>query len=246
MNILFVLIIFGMSLGVLFLAGSVWLRLKYPRGYVTPPRQFTQKLYSLVDLVDEVLTSHGIPYWAAGGTLIGAVRSGDLIPWDDDVDICIPIEYAAELEFALQDLHQCELELHSYSFGKKIGYQEDPLEADRAPSAWVYFWRVFIRSNYPYIDIFFMESNGNAMQYVSEIWRARSPRESLIYQCEVFPLRRYPFGPISLNGPAQAEAYLTRAFGEWHIGQVEMGHHIPRIYHALALFMRHTIPADEI
>ena len=37
--------------------------------------------------IDRICTSHRIPYYVAAGTLLGAVRSGEFIPWDDDIDI---------------------------------------------------------------------------------------------------------------------------------------------------------------
>ena len=48
-----------------------------------------QQVYLLKLLleIDDICTRHGIEYLLASGTLIGAVRHGGFIPWDDDADI---------------------------------------------------------------------------------------------------------------------------------------------------------------
>lgn len=38
---------------------------------------------------DSLCREHDITYWAIGGTLLGAVRHGTMIPWDDDIDVAI-------------------------------------------------------------------------------------------------------------------------------------------------------------
>lgn len=54
--------------------------------------EMQEQLLLQLRIVDEVCREHGLRYWLDGGTLIGAMRHGQPIPWDDDMDICVPKE----------------------------------------------------------------------------------------------------------------------------------------------------------
>ena len=46
----------------------------------------------MMDFIDHICKKHGLRWWLYAGTLLGAIRHGGFIPWDDDVDINMPRE----------------------------------------------------------------------------------------------------------------------------------------------------------
>ncbi len=43
----------------------------------------------VLQVIDKICKKYNIPYFAEWGTLLGTVRHGGFIPWDDDMDICM-------------------------------------------------------------------------------------------------------------------------------------------------------------
>ena len=49
-----------------------------------------QVLLGILDDVIQICAEHGLKFILIGGSAIGALRSGGIIPWDDDIDIAMP------------------------------------------------------------------------------------------------------------------------------------------------------------
>ena len=48
-----------------------------------------RRIYSLGRTIQSIFDRNDIFYWTSGGTTLGLVRHKGLIPWDDDLDLCV-------------------------------------------------------------------------------------------------------------------------------------------------------------
>ena len=57
---------------------------------ITDIKELRQIQMGILDHLHQFCTSHQIKYSLAFGTMLGAIRHKGYIPWDDDIDICMP------------------------------------------------------------------------------------------------------------------------------------------------------------
>lgn len=79
-------------------------------GEGTPLRKVQLRILDILVEVDGICRKNNIEYWLDWGTLLGAVRHGGFIPWDDDVDIAVRLEDVEKLKKVM------ERELPDYLF----------------------------------------------------------------------------------------------------------------------------------
>lgn len=60
-------------------------------------RRAQLRMLEILKVVDAICTKHEIEYTLCCGSLLGAVRHGGFIPWDDDIDINVTREDLAKL-----------------------------------------------------------------------------------------------------------------------------------------------------
>ena len=173
-------------------------------GLVATEGQIVLQLYQIMKDVHEVLEHHEIDYWADGGTLLGAVRHQGLIPWDDDLDICIRAEQSEEL-VALEPLFQ-RLGYRLVEWGVAWKLFPDAGRPYDPPFAW----------KYPFLDIFPMTREADRYRYTADIGCRRDGEPLFLTAEELFPLADYRFGAFSIKGPRSAATQLESLFGlDW-------------------------------
>ncbi|MFM7636972.1 MAG: phosphorylcholine transferase LicD [Crocinitomicaceae bacterium] len=72
-------------------------------GEKTNLRRAQLRMLDILSQVSLICDKHSIPYWIDYGTLLGAVRHGGFIPWDDDLDISVLKKDYKKLLNALQN-----------------------------------------------------------------------------------------------------------------------------------------------
>jgi LicD family protein len=171
---------------------------------------FSEKELALQHLrdADEILTSEGVDYCLMFGTLLGLLRHGDFIPWDDDLDIIIfdiaKFEKQCKNKFErkgyvlLKDVRRLSLcsALPFLKFKKNCGYRiylesGDGIEGVSWKFPWLGVWETVVKNK--------------AMTL---------PPEDFVYNIDdFFPLQRKPFQGFSVLIPNCADKILNHYFG---------------------------------
>ena len=164
-----------------------------------------------------------IPYYIDHGTLLGIIREGDLLPWDNDVDIAIDAECAQATFDVLQACLSSKINTEQDSSPWQVSYQSGTFDTSEGP---LQGWRIIkvtqnnAGASAEHLVDFIIKHRVNATRY----WLVgtttlqapndlTSERSSLEYQGQ------------SLTVPADARQYLQLLYGEdWHIPRKDWSH----------------------
>lgn len=79
----------------------------------------------MLDFFDRFCAKKGLRFWLAYGTLLGAVRHEGPIPWDEDVDVYMPIDDFVRLAGMWDELQDGDIVLQCHESDPR--YQLDPM-----------------------------------------------------------------------------------------------------------------------
>jgi hypothetical protein len=161
-------------------------------------------MYSTINLmykVDKFLRKHKMEYWITGGTLLGAIRHGYMIPWDDDADIGMMETDSNKLLLLKDELKNEGLALVEQFFGYKI-YSIDGKEIPNK------------NFKYPFIDIFVSVLDNNMIVNKYEYARNFWVNDKYKYN-DLFPLKEYQFEYYKVLGPNNGLPYIDTNYKDW-------------------------------
>jgi len=163
--------------------------------------------YRFMHVFIELLEKFNIRYFAHSGTMLGCVRHKGFIPWDDDIDLMIPEEDVSKL-YAMVEVIQ------------EYGIKQN-LRSSIKPEDGIWQFMPFGNSimegfdGYLGLDIFIgetinVENEGIIFHYKSSDFR-RWYKKRFVKVDDVFPRKRYFFGPLSIWGMRDPQAYFCRS-----------------------------------
>lgn len=204
-----------------------------PRGKIFSYRMSGREktiIYQILDALETASAKYGIGYFLCGGTLLGSYRHHDLIPWDDDVDIC---------------MNRTERDdIYSVLFALSPAYTVFPTEyrlklySQHSSRSSRFEW------GFPYVDINFFEENATHIFDSDPVFRSQSyPKD------KIFPLHRRPLGALSPFAPRDTLFYLRSTYRELgycvttpydHRTEHSLG--AEEVYYALCRRLTHRFP----
>ncbi|MBQ0048788.1 MAG: LicD family protein [Bacteroidales bacterium] len=132
-------------------------------------RRHQQRMLEMLRAFDTICQRHHIPYWLSSGTLLGCVRHGGFIPWDDDLDVeMLREDYLRLQPFLLRELpDHLALQTHQTDPGYFFCYPKLRDRRSHLEELSGYDWAFGLQG--AYIDIFLLESSPACLQTLSQL-----------------------------------------------------------------------------
>ena len=196
-------------------------------------REGQLRMLEMLIFFDAFCDKHGLRYWLDGGTILGAIRHGGFIPWDDDLDVDMPYQDCQKLESLIgrNKIGNYVLQTHKTDKGyfrfwpvlrdtKSLYVHEDNIYTEQTLN--FKGCQIDIFPVVPKYNSFIMKVNMFTKKVVNYIWEKESKNGVLFLTKLVFFFAKYIIYPILRVLSRSKSEHLTFDFGIGFINEDRM------------------------
>ena len=182
-------------------------------GQARPPRREDVKITILVAVLVEwmaIAREHGITYWLDWGTLLGCYRAGRIIPWDEDVDVGVPMEEVEKLERLRYETERYVLVVHP-QWRRRLE-ERSYVDGDEPV---IFVWpdaRLVDKETRRHVDVFSYKAHDEASLIDNTLPEDGGPH--VFPRDWIFPLEECTFEGLDAYRPRQSEKVLHEYYGD--------------------------------
>lgn len=135
---------------------------------ITETKEIQSIMLEILKYIDGVCKDNNLKYYLYAGTLLGAIRHKGFIPWDDDLDICMPrsdynklikiMKKSDNKKYSLKCIENSKKD-YNYCFGKMVDNNTVVKEIGKFQGEELGVW----------VDIFPLDGVGNNLEKAKHI-----------------------------------------------------------------------------
>ncbi len=179
-----------------------------------------KRLARMMKIFDDICIKLNVNYWACGGTLIGAVRHQKNIPWDCDLDVCMPLSDYLIFKQHIDATLPSDLAFFDHS--KMPWVSKGLVKIVDLYSNWVDSEEKYKGHKNAIhhiaglqLDIFIYRDTiiQNKPAFISTTPWVTDIADGPHLKTDIFPVRRFKFEDIEINVPKNVEKICIKGYG---------------------------------
>lgn len=173
------------------------------------------ELISLLTYVDGVFYKNNVDYFICSGTLLGSIRHGNIIPWDDDMDIGVKCEDMTDFE-------------HKVKLIKDIFKDDDVIEVEFDKTCSAYLLKLYNKHDRGiFVDVFFLKrQQSGKYQMISQNLKGTAYSEEWYNKDQLTNLSQCTLDNKVFPCPSNSMKSLKNTYGDYSVKRLTHLHNV--------------------